>query len=324
MTNKAITFEDGKLKYLNLAAPKLQPKNVIISNKCLGVNYNDYNAIQGSDFIKINKHNILGFEGSGVIESVDKGCTKGYKVGDRVCYISFPGGAFMSKKSVPETNIFPLPRFASFEVGATLLKSLMAYTLLGKVFSIKKNATIILTGASGGVGSFFCQIAKKAGLNVIGLTRFDDKISYIKSNGAVEAFNYNSYNVVEAINHITNGAKADFFFDCLGADVQNFAFDVLKDRGFFISFGNITGMPQKINLQTQYAKSITVSSVSLNNFINTYENLTSSSLAIFKSIQFKILKPRITSYSFNDGSKAFLDLKNGSKVGQKILFYEEL
>ena len=57
----------------------------------------------------------------------------------------------------------------------------------------------------------------------------------------------------------------------------------------------------------------------MSNFIEDYSNLVTTSLAYFKSIQANVVKPKITTYNFENAEQAFKDIKNGVSFGQKVL-----
>ena len=316
--NEAIISNSGKLALKQFPRPKLQNGSVIIRQEFFGLNYDDIKAVKGR-IKNPNLHNILGVEASGVVEEVSADCKKEFKVGDRVCYATYNPGAFIKFRSVSENYLVPMPKYLSTEGGATLLKGLLAYTILGKVFVISAPVFIILSGASGGVGSIITQIASKANFKIIALTSKDAKKDYIKSNGAFEVINYKTENVAERVKEITKGVGADYFFDCLGSDADAFALESLKLRGFLIQFGTITGESSKINLHTQKEKSITTTRVSIGNYITNYNDFLSASFAYMKSIQAGVIVPKITIYPFSEMNKAFSEMQNGSGVGQKVL-----
>jgi NADPH2:quinone reductase len=316
--NRAIITEGRGVLYKDFPDPKLQPRSVIIEQKALGLNYDDIKVLDGS-VQNPNKYGIFGIEASGIVVASSRDGIKNFQIGDRVCYATYNPGAFVKYRSVHENYLMPVPKYCEIEDGATLLKGLISYTLLGKVFVMKPPASIILSGASGGVGSIITQIATKAGFKLIALTSSDAKKDFIRSNGAKHIINYKKESVVDAVREITRGEGADFFFDCLGRDAERFAFQALKTRGFFLSFGVITGEPTRLTLEAQREKSITTTRISMSNFITDYTNLVTTSLAYFKSIQAKVIQPKISNYNFKDAEKAFREIKNGTSVGQKVL-----
>jgi NADPH2:quinone reductase len=325
--NKAIITNGNKLSFKNLQKPSftglaLQTNNILVKQQAFGLNYDDIKVKNG--FItNPNTHGILGIEAAGVIEAISPVCKRGFKVGDRVCYATFRPGAFVEHRIVNENYLMIMPRYASFEMGATLLKGLAAYSLFSKVFIIPKDSVIVITGISGGIGTILSQIAFKAGLKIIGITRSEEKRSYIKSNGADLIINYKSEDVAKKVMDFTKGKGADFFFDCVGKESESFAFDSLKTTGFFISFGNITGEYSKINLSTQKQKSITTTRFLLSNYLTSHDDFITMSIAYLKSIQVGIVSPKITTYDFSEASEVLSKMEKGILKGQQVLLLQQ-
>lgn len=315
--NEGIFSVGNKIEIKEFPMPKLQSEMVMIRQEFCGLNYDDIKVLTGR-IANPNPRGILGVEASGIIVAVSPDCKKGFKVGDKVCYATYNPGAFVNFRCVHENYLIPLSENFKMETGATLLKGLLAYTVLGKVFTINPPAFIMLTGASGAVGSIITQLASKARLKVIAITSNENKKEYIKSNGAFAVINYKTENVALKILEITNGVGVDYFFDCLGKDSENFALESIKKCGFFLQFGAITGEIGKINLETQKQKSITATRIMLGNYISNRNNLLKTSFAFIKSIEAEVIRPKITTYSFKKSEQAFLDIKNGVSLGQKI------
>lgn len=316
--NKGIVSSGKQVAIKNFSEPTLAERSVIIEHKAFGLNYDDIKVLDGR-ISNPNSQGILGIEASGIVVEVSKTCIRDFKVGDRVAYATYHPGAFLQRRAVNENYLMPLPKYCNFEMGATLLKGLATFTLLGRIFTIKPPAFILLTGASGGIGTYFIQFAVKCGFNVIALTSNEKKKDYLKSLGAFVVINYKKEPIEEIIKIVTKGAGIDYFFDCLGRDVQNFAFNVLKSRGFFIQFGAITGEIDKLIFPNLKEKSITVSRMMIADYIKNRKDLIYTTFGFDKGLQAKIIEPIITSYAFDNANQAFLDIKNSAVCGQKII-----
>lgn len=319
--NKAIVSSKGRggdLLVKEVPYPNFDRNNhVIIEQKAFGINYDDIKAKDGR-IENPNPYGILGIEAAGIIQDVAPECKKGYKKGNIVCYATYEPGAFVQYRSVSENYITPVPRYMHYTEGATLLKGLMAYTLLGKIFIIDTNSTIVLTGASGAVGSIVSQLASKGKMRIIAITSNDTKREYLESKGALLVINYKKEDVVSKIMRFTNNIGADYFFDCLGLESEPFAFACLRTRGFFIQFGAITGESKNITIERQRSKSIISTRVMLGNFITNYNDFMNCTFAYMKSIQAGIITPTISKYAFNNPDVAFMDIKSAKTVGQKV------
>lgn len=322
--NEAIISQgNGDISIISCNDPKLEAQNhVIIKHIAFGLNYDDTRVVAGI-IPNPSSTGVLGVEACGVIEELGPGCKRGYKKGDVVAYATYRAGAFLKLRSVNENYLIPLPSYVKPAVGATLLKGLMAYTLLGKVFVINKGATILLTGASGAIGSMVSQLASANNtMKVIALTSNSNTDSYLTRNGASLVINYKREDVSDKVQEFTKGNGADFYFDCLGTDSDAFAFECLKTRGIFIHYGQITGPSYYINLELQRLKSITVASVSLHHHITNYNDFMNCAFAYIKSLQSSLVKPQIIEYKWKEAKQALHDIKAGGVFGQKVLLAE--
>lgn len=299
--------------------PRFEGKNhVILKQRSFGINYDDLNVKNGT-IRNPNPYNILGIEACGVVEEVSSNCERGFKRGDIVSYATYKPGAFVEYRSINENYLIPVPSYISFNIACTILKGLMAYTLLGKIFVLEKGSTIILTGASGAIGSIVSQLASKGKMKVIALTSTEEKKTYLESNGALLSINYKKQNVTDEVMKFTNGKGADCLFDCLGRDSEPFAFEALKSRGFFIQYGTITGVSAGLSLERMKSKSIVSTRVVMGNFVTNYNDFISCAFAYEKSIQSGIIVPKVSAYKFGDFERAFSDIKLGKTIGQKVL-----
>lgn len=133
---------------------------------------------------------VPGWDLAGVVSAVGETISS-YQVGDRVCgmipfaQINGRVGAYAEAVAVEPTWLAPLPANVSFEAGATLpLNGLTAQRAL-RFFDLKRGARLLITGASGGVGSFAVQLAVRRGLHVVGVADHDDE-AWVAALGAAE------------------------------------------------------------------------------------------------------------------------------------------
>jgi NADPH:quinone reductase-like Zn-dependent oxidoreductase len=100
--------------------------------------------------------------------------------------------------------------------GSAGLIFVTAWSALIVAAEVSRNDTVLVIGASGGVGSAAVQIAKSRGARVIGAIRSDEDSTRARENGADETINTGTQNLAEATRAITNGAGATVVFDTSG------------------------------------------------------------------------------------------------------------
>lgn len=170
------------LTVIDFALPPPGPSEVLVDLKAIGVNpfdYKLYSGAFGTDPSKLPIH--LGGEAAGIVSDVDSDVTT-VAVGDEV--IVSPGsGLYAERAVVPASSLTPKPTSISWEQAAGLL--LVGGTAVDALDTIRVSAgdTVLIHGASGGVGSLAVQLAVGRGATVIG-TAGPSNQEYVRSLGA--------------------------------------------------------------------------------------------------------------------------------------------
>ena len=195
MMKAAVVDGPGPAKVLQLKdvpLPSLPRNHVIIALEYAGVGIWDAEQRAGS-FGKIKSGTILGADGSGTVAAVGSDVS-GFNVGDRVYSYSYgnSGGGFYGEYiSVPAERVGLVPTQMKMEIaGGMPCVALTAQTGL-EVLKVKKGQTLLVFGASGGVGSLGVWLGNEKGATVIGTARPDAQ-DYVRSLGAAHAIDANS------------------------------------------------------------------------------------------------------------------------------------
>jgi NADPH:quinone reductase-like Zn-dependent oxidoreductase len=178
------------------------------------------------------KINILGSEFAGEIESVGKGVTT-FKPGDQVFgYLGQSMGAYAEYLCMPANGCVSLkPANMTYEEAAVVpYGAIMALNLLTKA-NLQPGQTVLINGASGGIGSAAVQIAKSMGAQVTGVCG-TQRLEFVKSLGADKVIDYTK----EDFAH--NGDTYDLIFDVLGRSSFSRCKNSLNQNGtlFYASF----------------------------------------------------------------------------------------
>ena len=180
------------LQVKNVALPSLPRNHVMIALEYAGVGIWDAEQRAGS-FGKIKPGTILGADGSGTIAAVGSD-VKGFSVGDRVYSYSYgnsSGGFYAEYVSVPADRVGLVPTQMKMVVaGGIPCVALTAQTGL-EVLKVKKGQTLLVFGASGGVGSLGVWLGNEKGATVIATARANAQ-DYVRSLGAAHAIDANS------------------------------------------------------------------------------------------------------------------------------------
>ena len=237
---KAVVINDfggiEQLKLVDLKKPEPKEGEVLVHIKATSVNPVDYKIREGK-FKGRTPHNfpvILGWDVAGIIEDRGHG-TRRYEVGEEVwAYIRRPEigeGSYAEYVCLPESYLSNKPANLSFEESATIpLVGLTAYQSLFDAGKLHSGQTVLITGASGGVGSMAVQLAKNIGAKVIGVASRKNK-DYVKNIlGADDFIDYTSNNFADSVTE-----KVDLVFDTVGGNTLETAPKILKDQGRVVS-----------------------------------------------------------------------------------------
>ena len=175
------------LRLDDIAAPAAGPGQVVVRLHAAGVNPFDTYMLAGTYAIKPPLPYSPGCDGAGVVEAVGEGVT-GVAAGDRV-YIGGTAdhpsyGAYRQVVACTASQVHPLPARVSFAEGAAVnVPCLTAHTALERGRAATGDV-VLVHGASGSVGLAAVQMARAAGLTVIGTAGTDDGLELVRAEGA--------------------------------------------------------------------------------------------------------------------------------------------
>ncbi len=226
------------LKLEEIPTPKPQANQVLVKIHAAGVNPYDTYMRTGTYAVKPPLPYTPGSDAAGVVEAVGSGVTK-VKPGDRVYTAKTVSGAYAEYALTLEDQAQRLPQNITFEQGAGIWVPYgTAYFALHHHAHAKAGETLLVHGASGGVGTASLQIARAMGLTVFGTAGTDKGLDLAKREGAHQAFNHGKPGYQDEILKATGGCGIDIILEML-ANV-NLAHDLklLAPRGRVIVIGN--------------------------------------------------------------------------------------
>lgn len=221
-----------------IPTPKPGPGEVLVRVRAAGVNPYDTYMRNGTYAIKPPLPYTPGSDAAGIVEAVGPGVVK-VKSGDRVYTAKTITGAYAEYALALESQVYPLPEKISFAQGAGLWVPYgTAYTALHHHAAARAGETLLIHGASGGVGIAAVQFARSQGLTVMGTAGTQRGLDLVKKEGAHHAFDHTKAGYAEEISKATGGKGVDVILEML-ANV-NLATDLklLALRGRAIVIGN--------------------------------------------------------------------------------------
>jgi NADPH2:quinone reductase len=226
------------LKLEEVATPKPGPGQVLVHVHAAGVNPYDTYMRAGTYAIKPPLPYTPGSDAAGTVEAVGEGVTK-VKAGDRVYTAVTVTGAYAEYALATESQVNQLPEKITFAQGAGLWVPYgTAYTALRHHANARAGETVLIHGASGGVGLAAIQFAKSMGLTVLGTASTQRGLDTIKNEGGKHTFDHGKPGCTEEIMKTTEGRGVDVILEML-ANV-NLAADLkmLALNGRVIVIGN--------------------------------------------------------------------------------------
>ena len=226
------------LKLEEVPTPKPAAGQVLVRIHGAGVNPYDTYMRAGTYAIKPPLPYTPGSDGAGVIEAIGDGVRK-VKPGDRAYTARTLSGAYSEYALALEEQVHPLPDKVSFTQGAAVWVPYgTAYHALHHSAKARAAETVLVHGASGGVGIAGVQMARALGLTVFGTAGTQKGLDLAKREGAHQVFDHSKPGYQEEILRATDGRGADIVLEML-ANV-NLAHDLklLAQRGRVIVIGN--------------------------------------------------------------------------------------
>jgi NADPH2:quinone reductase len=225
------------MKIEEVPPPSAGPGQVVIRVRAVGVNPVDTYIRSGTYARKPNLPYTPHADIAGVVEAVGSGVTK-VKAGDRVyAFLAEAGGAELAR--VEEWQVYPLPDRVTFQQGAALG---VPYGTAWRALFIKASArpgdTVLVHGASGGVGGAAVQIARAHGLRVIGTAGTEEGVRLVRAQGAHEVLNHRDADYLAKIPALTGNRGVDVVLEMLANVNLDRDLDVIAPRGRVVVIGN--------------------------------------------------------------------------------------
>ena len=309
-----------KLVVEQVPSPMPGKGQIVVSVKAAGVNFPDTLIIQGKYQFKPEPPFSPGGEVAGVIKALGEGVT-GLKPGDRVIAASTFGG-FAEEMVADADKVIPLPDAMDFvPASAFILTYGTSYHALKDRARLLTGETLLVLGASGGVGLAAIQIGKAMGAKVIAAASSDAKLQVCKDNGADELINYSSEDLRTRIKAITAGRGVDVVYDPVGGPYSEPALRDMAWNGRFLVVGFAAGDIPKVPLNLPLLKGCSIVGVFWGAFTRTEpDNNRRNNEVLLKMYLEGKVKPHIhATYPLERAAEALNEVLNKRVSGKVVL-----
>lgn len=222
-----------------VSKPEPGPGEVLIAVKATSINFPDLLLCQGKYQLKLEPPFSPGMDMSGTIVALGDGVTD-FSVGDDVCGGARFGG-FAEYAVVSTEGLQVKPENMSFDEAASYSAAyLTAYVALVRRGNLRAGETLLVHGASGGVGMAAVDVGKLLGATVIATGGSDEKLTKVQAYGADHVIN-TSDGFREKVKALTNGRGADVIYDPVGGDVFDESVRCIAFDGRLLVIGFTSG-----------------------------------------------------------------------------------
>ena len=244
----------------DLPEPEPGPGQVVIDTRAMSVNFPDVLMVEGLYQHRPPPPVIAGFDCAGIVRAVEPDVTRAAP-GDRV-FAYAPDGAFAERALVPAANVYQMPEGMTFEEAAAFgLVYLTAQTSMIDNARCKAGETVLVTGASGGVGLAMIQYGHALGMRMIGGVTSEEKAALVRANGAEATVDLAAPDLRESLRQqvhaLTDGRGVDVVMDMVGGDVFDAALRAIAYGGRIAIVGFASGRTPEIRANYLLVKKIT-------------------------------------------------------------------
>jgi NADPH:quinone reductase len=224
----------------DLPTPVPGPGEVLIDARAIGVNFPDLLVIEGTYQILPELPFSPGKEVAGVVRAVGPG-VESPNVGERVM-AQVEHGAYREQVLAEANNVAVLPESVGYEAGAAFgLGYLTVYFGLLRRARLEPGEWVLVTGASGGVGSAGVQLAKALGARVIAVGRTEDKRNFALEQGADHTIEFEPEGFKERVMELTDGHGADVILESVGGELFRACMRAIAWEGRLVIIGFAAG-----------------------------------------------------------------------------------
>ena len=316
-----ITGGSGPAEALTLVerpAPVAGPGQIRIRGRAAGVNRPDIAQRQGRYPAPPGASDILGLEVAGEIDQMGEGAGR-WAVGDRVCAL-LGGGGYADHAVVDARHALPVPDGLDLIQAAALPETVC--TVFANVFeagALKSGETLLIHGATSGIGVTAIQMAKAAGARVVATSRGADKTRAGRALGADLSLDAGADDLEAAIKAF---GGADVVLDMVGADYAALNQAVLKPFGRWVVIATLSGSLAQVDLARLMLKRIVLTGSTLRSrpADEKARLIAAVEATVWPWVAAGRVRPPIeATYPLEQASAAHLRLEAGGHVGKIVL-----
>jgi len=315
-----VTALDGPdaLALVEIPEPPAADGMVLIDVHAAGAGFVDVLMTRGEYQIRPEPPYVPGIEMAGIVREAPAGSS--LQPGDRVA-ASALGGAFAEVALAPELLTFALPAGMSFAQGAALVVNYQtAHLGLIRRGRTQPGETVLVHGASGGVGTAAIQVARALGARTIAVATGEAKLAVARSAGADEALDA-AGDWVTGVRELTGGRGADVVVDPVGGDRFDESLRCMAPEGRLLVVGFAAGRIPELKVNRLLLRHLDVVGVNWGGFIPIDPSIVATATAdLNRWFGDGLIDPVIGGrYPLADGAQALRDLDTRTATGKPVI-----
>jgi NADPH2:quinone reductase len=292
------------------------PQQVVVRIHAAGVNPVDAYVRAGTYPRKPALPYTPGIDGAGTVEFVGKDA-KRFVPGDRVYLAGSLTGTYAEQALCEEANLFPLPAHVSFAQGAAIyIPYTTAYRALFHRAQARAGETVLINGASGGVGIAAVQLARAAGLHVTGTSSTDRGRKLVAAEGAHEILDHSAAGHFERALATRAGRGFDVILEMLANVNLGKDLTILALHGRVVSIGSRGNV--EINPRDAMMRDAAILGMTLWNI--SPQDVASIQAAIIAGLENQTLRPVVgQQFPLSEAPRAHVALMEPGAYGKNVL-----
>ena len=322
MTVVAIATPGGPdaLQLQTQPLPAFGPHDLLIRVAAAGVNGPDLSQRRGQYDPPPGASPLPGLEVAGDIVALGE-AVSGWRLGDRVMALT-NGGGYAEYAAVPAGQALPVPEGWSLAEAAALPETWFTVTqTLVMRAGLEAGMSVLVQGASGGIGGAAIQIANILGARAIGVVSSAEKADYARGLGAFATIDYKTEDVAERALALTDGQGVDRIVDLIGGPMAEANLKAAARGAHIVQVSALEGSAN-LNLRLIMGKQLTLSGSTLR------PQTAATKAAIAARIRSDLLpalgrpdaiKPRVTPYPMAEAPAAHRDMEARGHIGKIVL-----
>ncbi len=254
--------DPGTPRLGDLPDPVAGPGEVLVAVAAAGINHADLLQLRGAYPPPPGESLIPGLECAGTVVALGEGIEGSawgglFAPGARVMAL-VAGGAHAERAAIPVGQLMPIPENLSFVEAAAIPEAgLTAWTNLVVEGGLEAGETVLVTGATGGMGTLFVALARELGARVIAAGRNRERLERLRPLGADEIVLLDG-ELPAKVRAATGGRGVDLVIELVGGAGINRHLALLGNRGRLVLVGLLAGRRAEVDLDVVLSRRLRI------------------------------------------------------------------